>query len=120
MRQVHHPLYLRVVVAKKKWWSLLKRMEMEISIGAREKHLTLSMVDFLEKRREDPLNLRTWFATTATSDEWPNKSLAETGCLSSSLRSAARQPASQKKIVEASGEKTRHEQPESHPLTFLS
>jgi len=35
---------------EKKWWSLLKRMEMEISIGAREKHLTLSMVDFLEKR----------------------------------------------------------------------
>ena len=64
---------------------------MEISIGARGKHLTLSMVDFLEKRREGPLNLRTWFATTATSDEWPNKSLAETGCLSSSLPSAARQ-----------------------------
>jgi len=63
----------------------------------RSKRKTLSMVDFLEKRREDPLNLRTWFATTATSDEWPNKSLAETGCLSSSLRSAARQPASQKK-----------------------
>jgi hypothetical protein len=31
-------LRLRVVVAKKKyWWSLLKRMEMDISIGAREK-----------------------------------------------------------------------------------
>jgi len=48
---------------------------MEISIGAREKkHRTLLMLDSLEKRREDLLNLITWFATTATSDEWPNPS----------------------------------------------
>jgi len=50
----------------KYWWSLLKMMEMEISVGAREKNIIeLSQCDFLEKRREALLNLRTWFANAS-------------------------------------------------------